>query len=40
MNNEETEKAYHTIDELLEYKVDGDRLCNIITKVTVIDRTI
>ena len=38
--NEETEKAYDTVDELLKYNVDGDPLYNVITKVTVIDRTI
>ncbi len=29
-----------TVDEILEYKVDGDRLRDIITKVKVTDRTI
>ncbi len=29
-----------TVDEILEYSVDGDRLRDIITKVEVIERTI
>jgi hypothetical protein len=38
--NEETEKTYNTVDELLEYKVDGNRLRDIITQAEIIDRTL
>lgn len=37
---EETEKAYNTADEVLEYMVGEDRLRDVITKVTVTDRAI
>ncbi len=36
----ETEKWCDTDDEVLEYIVGGDRLRDIITQITVIDRTI
>ena len=36
----ETEKYYDSPDETLEYVIDGQRLREIITKVTVWDRTI
>ena len=36
----ETEKCYNSPDEALEYVIDGQRLREIITKVTVWDRTI
>ena len=39
-NMEETEMWYDTADELLEYIVAGDRLRDVITQVTVYDRTI
>ncbi len=39
-NMEETEKWCDSADELLEYTVSGDRLRDVITQVTVIDRTI
>ena len=32
--------VYDTVDELLEYKVGGDRLRNIITQAEIIDRTL
>ena len=32
--------VYDTIDELLEYKVGGDRLRDIITQAEIIDRTL
>ncbi len=37
---EETEKIYYTPDELLEYEVSGDRLCDVITQVEVTERTL
>ncbi len=37
---QETEKIYDTADEVLEYMVGSDRLRDVITKVTVLDRTI
>lgn len=40
MNNDSSEKAYNTADEVLEYMVGKDRLRDVITKVTVTDRTI
>lgn len=33
------ERIYNTPDELLEYKVDGERLIDIITKVCVVSRS-
>jgi len=39
-NMEETEMWCDTADEVLEYRIDGDRLRDIITDVTVWDRTI
>ena len=36
----ETEKLYDTPDDVLEYKVGSDRLRDVITQVTVLDRTI
>jgi hypothetical protein len=38
--NEETERSYNTVDELLEYKVGSDKLRNIITQAKIIDRTL
>ena len=35
-NKQETEKWYDTADEVLEYKVGGDRLRDVITQVEVI----
>ncbi len=37
---QETEKIYDTADDALEYMVGSDRLRDVITKVTVLDRTI
>ena len=37
---QETEKLCDTVDEVLEFMVGTDRLYDVITKVTVIDRTI
>ncbi|MBQ7872041.1 MAG: hypothetical protein IJ357_07860 [Oscillospiraceae bacterium] len=34
-----TELRCKTVDEILEYKVSGDRLRDVITKVTVVERT-
>lgn len=39
-NWESTEKWCHNADEILEYMVGGDRLRDVITQVTVIERTI
>ncbi len=39
-NQEETEKLCDTPDEVLEYMVGSDRLRDVITQVTVLDRTI
>ena len=39
-NRPETEKWCNSADEVLEYMVGNDRLRDVITKVTVIDRTI
>ena len=39
-NQEETEKLCDTSDEVLEYMVGLDRLRDVITQVTVLDRTI
>ena len=39
-NQEETEKWYDTADDVLEYMIDGVRLRDVITEVTVWDRTI
>ena len=39
-NWESTEKWCHDADEILEYMVGGDRLRDVITQVTVIERTI
>lgn len=39
-NKEETEKVCETADDALEYMVGSDRLRDVITKVTVLDRTI
>lgn len=39
-NTEQTEKWCNTADEVLEYMVGNDRLRDVITQVTVIDRTI
>ena len=35
-----TEHKYYSVDDALEYQVCGDRLRDVITQVTVIDRTI
>lgn len=37
---EDTEKLCDTSDEVLEYMVGSDRLRDVITQVTVLDRTI
>ncbi len=37
---QETEKLCDTTDEVLEYIVGSDRLRDVITQVTVLDRTI
>lgn len=37
---QETERCFDTADEVLEYMVGGDRLRDVITQVTVRDRTI
>ncbi len=37
---EKNAKEYQTVDEALEYIIDGQRLRDIITKVKVWDRTI
>ena len=37
---DETDKEYKTVDEALEHVIDGQKLREIITKVTVWDRTI
>ena len=37
---QDTEKACDTADEVLEYMVGEDRLRDVITQVTVLDRTI
>ena len=39
-NWEASEKWCHDADEILEYMVGGDRLRDVITQVTVIERTI
>lgn len=38
-NEPDTERIFDTTDDLLEYTLGEDRLRNIITKVTVVDRT-
>ena len=35
-----TEQVFDSTDDALEYRVGGDRLRDVITQVTVIDRTI
>ena len=37
---QESEKIFDTADEVLEYMVGTDRLRDVITQVTVIDRTV
>ena len=39
-NRPETERVFNTADDALEYMVGGDRLRDVITQVTVLDRTI
>ena len=39
-NREETEKLCDTADEVLDYMLGSDRLRDVITQVTVLDRTI
>lgn len=39
-NPQETEKWCDTADEVLDYMVGPDRLRDVITQVTVLDRTI
>lgn len=39
-NKPETEKVCKTADEALEYMVGSDRLRDVITQVTVLERTI
>ena len=38
-NRPETEKVCETADDALDYMVGGDRLRDVITKVTVLSRT-
>ena len=38
--NESSQRAFETADEALEYMVGNDRLRNVITQVTVLERTI
>ena len=37
---EKNAKEYQTVDEALEYMIDGQKLREVITKVEVFDRTI
>lgn len=37
---EEDSTVYDTVEELLEYKIGGDRLRDIITQAEIIDRTL
>lgn len=39
-NRPETEQVFHNVDAALEYMVGSDRLRDVITQVTVLDRTI
>ena len=39
-NQPETEQIFRTPDDALDYMVGNDRLRDVITKVTVLDRTI
>ena len=39
-NKPETTECFDTVDDVLEYIVSGDRLRDVITQVTVLDRTI
>ena len=39
-NRPETERVFNSSDDALEYIVGGDRLRDVITRVTVLDRTI
>ena len=39
-NRPETEQIFNTADDALEYMVGSDRLRDVITQVTVLDRTI
>lgn len=39
-NRPETERVFNSSDDALEYIVGGDRLRDVITQVTVLDRTI
>ena len=39
-SNGEQMKWYDTLDALLQHMIDSDRLRDVITRVTVIDRTI
>ena len=39
-NQENTTMSYDTPDEVLEYMIGSDRLRDVITQVTVLDRTI
>ena len=39
-NQPETERCFETADDALEYMVGSDRLRDVITQVTVLDRTI
>ena len=36
---DESEAGYYTFDELMNYKIGEDRLIDICTKITVIERT-
>ena len=39
-NRPETECCFDTVDDALEYMVGSDRMRDVITRVTVLDRTI
>ncbi len=39
-NRPETERIFNTADDVLDYMVGADRLRDVITQVTVLDRTI
>lgn len=39
-NQPDTECCFNTADDAIEYMVGSDRLRNVITRVTVLDRTI
>ena len=39
-NKQETERLYSTVEELLDYEIDGEPLRKIVTRLIVWDRTI